>query len=242
MSAGLVPYEERRERSLHPMDTDGAVRSARERLLRWKREDMAYGAATTAAAGLLLFLVAGNFGLLPSPLTPLDLRDGPAVQIPRVLALSADASEATNDPASSADGLIPSVGSRRSTPTPAVDDRAPSVTIEPPAMPVVVAGSQDVVMGSASDDVSGIARVVVTFVGIVGEMSSVSADLVCSSPLRCTWSAGAPAAADSYEIRAKAFDRAGHSADSDTVTVTVISGPPAAPGLLGYWLQLPVAA
>jgi hypothetical protein len=35
----------------------------------WRREDYGYAAATVAAAALVAFLVAGNFGLVPSPIT-----------------------------------------------------------------------------------------------------------------------------------------------------------------------------
>ena len=88
----------------------------------------------------------------------------------------------------------------------------------------------DRVRGTASDDVSGLETVTVSFAR-GGNTTAEVAELVCTGfpPLRCSWSAAVPEDPGVYQVRVLGLDRAGNAAPEHQLAVEVIH-----PDLAGF--------
>ena len=109
-------------------------------------------------------------------------------------------------------------GNRTTVPvTVGIDPEAPKTTIAPKT---VALGTDRYVVGTASDALSGVKRVVVRFTGVLGTLTIVEADVTCDTG-GCTWAAKVPARPDRYNVRAKAFDTVGN-VDASPASTDVI--------------------
>lgn len=188
----------------------------------WRREDTGYAAATVAVVAFVGYLLAANFGLVPSPLAP--LLDG-APPAAAAVAAPTDVRITTELP--------------EPPPAPAVD--RPSATLPPAtagitdtAEPAVSTTTQDgttfgvtdpaIVEGTADDAGSGIDEVLVAFLTSSGTQV-VPADLACSGSGRrtCTWTAEVPAVVASYTVTAQAVDATGNRAKARPIDITVVN-------------------
>jgi hypothetical protein len=191
-------------------------------LVDWRREDSGYAAATLVAGAVVAFFVAGNFGLVPSPLAPAAPVRRPPV---RVAALSSTPGATRSTPRST---LVPvaSTGPPTSTSPASVDRQPPSVaftTADGETITGVTEGAT--VQGTASDSGSGVRAVDVTFEPSTGGASEVSAELECTdvSHRSCSWSARVPGAAGNYTVRAKATDRDGNASTAGPIGISVVN-------------------
>lgn len=198
--------------------------------VRLRREDAAYAAATLFAAGLVAYLTVANFGLVPSPFAAADFQGPRPIGVPALLALPGPGD------AGGAGGTgtvqVPTVpdlsgGLNNGTPpAPARDTVPPAVAIGTPDGAILVSLSGESVQGTASDDASGVDRVVVTFTPLLGEPSVILADMACTAGLTCSWSVAPPTLIGNYTIEAQAFDRSGNSATAGPVNITIVEAQP----------------
>ncbi|MEX2392936.1 MAG: Ig-like domain repeat protein [Actinomycetota bacterium] len=186
----------------------------------WRREDYGYGAAALAAAAFLLYLVFGNFGLLPSPIAGASPEVG-TYAIGSVDAISGvDAAPITRVP-----DVSPTVPA--APPPPVADRTAPKVGITTESGTKISVAEPAVVEGFATDAASGIEAVSVTFETDT-DSTKIRAKLDCNARnLSCTWTASVPAIVGEFTVTASAADGAGNKVRSDAITITVVnpSGP-----------------
>ncbi len=185
----------------------------------WRREDSAYASATVVAAAVVGFLIAGNFGLVPSPFVPPTSAGAPAA----AQSLAPRARTSVGTPATEAPGSAPGT---QSPATPSSGDRTPPAAELTTAAGTVVSATQGSrVSGVATDDDSGVDRVLVTFTPSTGDDVTVPATVTCNGPSRtnCTWTAEVPGLIDTYEVSAQATDRSGNVATTDPRSITVVN-------------------
>ena len=202
----------------------------------WTPTDTRYAAATAGALGLVAYLVASNFGLVPSPL---GLASGSPAQARALTAAPPLVAVAPSAPQPAAVQVVEGVVDRAggppaptTEPTPAPDRSGPTVgtTTEDGAVLVGVSSEDTVIIGTAADTDSGVAVVTVTFTAADQQPVAVEADLACDAARRqCDWSVRPPAAVGTYDVQATATDGAGNTSASDPISVTVVD----APGVLG---------
>lgn len=96
----------------------------------------------------------------------------------------------------------------------AIDGTAPVSTITNPASDFSVLLPGDTVRGNATDNVSGVASVVVTYTPqALGAPTTVTATLTCNADATsCTWASTVPSLSPGvYQIQSKATDKAGNA-------------------------------
>jgi hypothetical protein len=182
----------------------------------WRREDYGYAAAALAAAALLLYLVFGNFGLLPSPIADAS------PEIGTYAIGSVDAISGVDDaPISRVPEIPPTVSAD---PPPPVPDRtAPKVGFTTDSGTRLGVADSAEVSGWATDAGSGIQAVAVTFATDT-DSTKVPAKLTCNAGAHnCTWTARVPGVVGEYTVTASAADIAGNKVRSDAITVTVVN-------------------
>jgi hypothetical protein len=186
----------------------------------WRREDSAYAAVTVVAAAVVGILIAGNFGLVPSPFVPPTSAGGPAAVTGNV---TSRPRPSANAPADRSPDQAPS------TETPSSpsggDNTAPTAGLTTPAGTVVSATQGSRVTGVATDADSGVDKVMVTFTPSSGEAVTVPATVTCDGPSRtdCSWAAEVPGLIDTYEVYARATDRSGNVASTERRSITVVN-------------------
>jgi hypothetical protein len=189
-------------------------------MLDWRREDSAYAGATAVAAALVAYLVAANFGLVPSPFGLKGAERRGELILPALVAAPAIVGGTATVPPGQPIANPPLAGTN---PT---DDARPSAafTTEDGATVTGVTQSAEV-LGTATDGRSGVGEVAVTFQPSSGEATRVPARLDCSdsSRRRCTWAAEAPAVAATYDVTATVTDRAENSDTAGPISVTVVN-------------------
>lgn len=186
----------------------------------WRREDWAYAAVTLVAAAVVGFLIAGNFGLVPSPFVPPTSAGPPAAMSG---SLASRARPSTSARAAQAPAPAPV---SQTPPSPAGgDNTAPSAELTTPSGTVISATQGSRVSGVAADADSGVDRVLVTFTPSSGEPVTVPATVRCgqSSRTNCTWTAEVPGLIDTYEVAAQVTDRSGNVASTERRSITVVN-------------------
>jgi len=190
--------------------------------LRWEREDSAYLAATLLAGTLVAYVVAANFGLVPTPLgkpgrVPSQAAGVPAFEARSVRFLAPPVFE------------VPRAAAPLPRPRPAarparVDRTPPTVAITTSSGTQLAVASSATVAGTAGDDGSGVGRVDVVYTRSGGPPSTVTARLSCGATAgeRCTWQAGLPDAIGTYSVVAVATDRASNHGTAQPIDVSVI--------------------
>jgi hypothetical protein len=187
--------------------------------LDWRRDDWGYAGGTIVAAGLVAFLVAGNFGLVRSPFTPAELDPAP-VQIPALVvgnraSLTAPMPLPTHTaPARSAPAEAPS---ERDLAPPTGDVNSGGTTVS------VAQGST--ISGVANDVDSGVNQVLAIFDDGSGEPKRVPATVTCEDASRtsCSWTARVPDVIGNYTVAAQLTDRAGNVGVTDTQEFTAVN-------------------
>ena len=187
----------------------------------WRREDTGYLAATVGIIGFVAYLIAANFGLVPSPLAPLIEGAAPAVaaiQAPPDITIAV--SVPNPPPADVADrpsaSHPPAIAG-------ATDSDRPVVRVSTSDGTQVGLTGSPTITGVASDAGSGIDEVLVTFES-VGTKQVVEANLSCGpEDHSCTWTAKVPAVLATYAVTATASDKAGNVAKSGSIDVTVVN-------------------
>jgi hypothetical protein len=200
--------------------------------VQWTGADTRYAAATAGAFALVAYLIAGNFGLVPSPLTGLR-RQPISVAVP---ALNFALTQAANAPAPSVPTAALDIVLPATPPPPPVPPPPPpqpdttgpdtSFTTADGAVLSPLDEGGPAVTGSATDAGSGVAAVTVTFVPATGEPLVRSASLDCASPdaRACDWRAASPEVPGTYTVTAQATDRVANVGPaSQPITVAVVS-------------------
>ena len=188
----------------------------------WRREDTGYAAATVAVVAFIGYLLAANFGLVPSPLA--RLLDG-APPAAAAVAAPPDVSVTTDLPQPPP---APAVDRPSATLPPATagitDTAEPAVSITTPDGTAFGVSESPAVEGTTVDASSGIDEVLVTFVSSSGSRV-VPAAVTCSAPGRrmCAWKAEVPAILASYTVTAQATDAAGNRSKAEPIDITVVS-------------------
>jgi hypothetical protein len=187
----------------------------------WRREDSSYLAATVGIIGFVAYLIAANFGLVPSPLAP--LADGAP---PVVAAIQAppDINIAVSVPTPPPGPVVdrPSASHPPAIAEDADTDR-PAVRVSTADGTSIGLTSSPVVQGVADDVGSGVEKVLVTFRTATGEQIAPAKVTCNASHTKCTWSAKVPAVLASYEVTAEAFDRAGNAMRSAPIDMSVVN-------------------
>jgi hypothetical protein len=197
----------------------------------WRREDIGYAAAAAAAFALVVYLLAGNFGLVPSPLSSAISGDAPSlVDVAAPLTGGSDGSESPDDtvgggrapgPAPETPGLpVPPSNRPGSTP----DNGPPSVKITTADGTTYAPTDEPRVRGTAGDAASGIDEVLVTFAS-EADTQTIQARVSCDDDSRrsCGWSVDASGLAGPYTVTAIARDRDGNKKNSTPIEVTILS-------------------
>lgn len=169
------------------------------------------------------YLLAGNFGLVPSPLTP-NAGGGFAPEGVPVLAAEQTPGDggATPGPGGGGGGGGGTVPVLPTPPPASPDTTPPSVSIDAEDGETRTVGDASTVMGSASDTGTGVSIVRVSFDDGSGPLV-VDAGLRCSLDRRsCEWSADPPMMIGTYEITAMAVDAVGNSATAGPVTIIFV--------------------
>ncbi len=188
--------------------------------MEWRREDWGYAGGTLVAAAVVVYLVAGNFGLVRIPFTPPDV-DGAPVRVP---ALAASSSTTSHD-------SLPGETPRAAAQTPSAGTVAPKDTTAPTAAIESSEGAHisvtqgSTVQGDAMDLGSGVGEVVAIFQTASGDSMRVPATLSCpnSDRLACSWTAPVPDVLGSYTVTAEVTDREGNVGLAESRDVTVIN-------------------
>lgn len=186
----------------------------------WRREDSGYLAATVGIVGFVAYLIAANFGLVPSPIAPLiDASD------PAVAAIQAPSDVSTAVSVNPPPGPVVDRPSASHPPAiaEATDSDRPAVRVSTPDGAQVGLTAPPTVEGIATDVGSGVEKVLVTFETSTGK-EVVPAEVTCDAKRgRCMWSAKVPAVIGAYEVTATVSDRAGNDATSAPIDVTVVN-------------------
>jgi hypothetical protein len=184
----------------------------------WRREDSIYAAVTVVAGALVAFLIAGNFGLVPSPFGPVTA------------SVASTPGQFTIRPAratsSSQTTAAPSTPGARTSVVPSfIDQTAPAAQVTTPGGARISATQRSRVTGVAGDANSGVDRVVVTFRPSSGEPVVVPATVTCDDASRtsCRWSAPVPGLLGSYSVTARVTDRSGNEANTGPTNMTVVN-------------------
>lgn len=188
----------------------------------WRREDTGYLAATAGAVAFLAYLIAGNFGLVPSPFSPSSLGEPPVVLAAEAIA-QAPADDVVVGPATP-----PAPAERSSVPAapPApADTTAPDLTISTASGASVAVASGAYVEGQVRDIGSGVRRVTATFTRASGEATEVQALLTCDGGdnKACGWRADVPDPIGSYSVLVQASDNAGNVSEAGPIEITVVN-------------------
>lgn len=201
----------------------------------WTREDVRYAVATAAAVVLVGVLAAGNFGLLPSPLPGVDRQPVDDVTVPVIAAGEPAAggqppaqTDAGLDDAANVLGSVVPPAPPAPGPGPAPepgDETAPTSAFTTPDGAVIVSLDSAPVTGTVTDGGSGVASVEVTFDGASTNTRTVEPSCDGAARRNCTWEVDPPGVAGTYEVSARATDRAGNveSPGPDPITVTIVT-------------------
>ncbi len=187
----------------------------------WRREDSGYLMATVGIVGFVAYLIAANFGLVPSPLAP--LADGVP---PFVAAIQAppDVSTAVSVPTPPPRPVVdrPSASHPPANAEDADTDR-PAVRVSTADGTRLGLTESPTVEGVAADVGSGVDKVLVTFETANGTQV-VPADVTCDKERdRCTWTVKVPGVLAAYTVTAQAHDRAGNIATSAPIDMSVVN-------------------
>lgn len=190
----------------------------------WHREDFGYLAGVVGAAAVVLYVVFGNFGLIPSPFSAPSTQPEVLSAIAPVLAESAPVRGIEVDRVA-APGPVTPPKKAVSPPARSTDQAAPEITLTTEPGAVFGIAEPAAVLGTAEDSGEGIEKVLVTFSPAAGSDQTVTADLDCSDASRrsCSWSAEAPALIAAYTVTAEAFDRAGNTSPGKSVDIAVVN-------------------
>jgi hypothetical protein len=187
----------------------------------WRSEDYGYATAAAAAVAFLGYLVAGNFGLVPSPLTPPSLAAGPNAG---VAALEVPVAEGANAPVP---GVAPAATPRPAAKPPAItvplDQTPPAIAITSESGASIALSEPAFVSGTVTDAGSKVDKVLVTFTRANGQKTTVPAEVVCNESGACAWVAEVPGVVGSYSVYAEAVDSYGNVGRSAPVDVTVLN-------------------
>lgn len=189
----------------------------------WRREDTRYAAAVAAAAALVGYLVAANFGLLPSPFV------ADAAPRPPAVALAPPPASLPPTPPPAGGGvavLLPPTGTSGPRPTTApITDRTPPTsrfTTEGGQLSLGLTSEGAPITGVSTDTRSGVSRVLVTFQRTVTDATTTEASLDCTEDRRrCTWRVDPPAVAGQYTVRVRAIDAAGNAERTGPAPITI---------------------
>jgi hypothetical protein len=191
----------------------------------WRREDSGYFAALVGAAAVVVYLVFGNFGLLPAPFAaPSD--DSSITSVEPVVATPATVGV---QPEPVAEPRRPVTPPRPDKPAASVDTTSPTISVSTEPGTVFGVTEPANVIGVVKDAGTGIEKVLVRFAPGTGSLQTVTAKMQCQDATRrdCGWSAAIPATVADYTVTAVAIDRAGNETSSKAIDVTVVN--PAGP-------------
>jgi hypothetical protein len=183
----------------------------------WRREDYGYAAATLAAVLFVAYLIAGNFGLVPSPLGRNHADGLPQADVAALALATIRPVGPLPGVAIAPTGTGPQIPRGDETPLPA----GPSVHIDTLSGSTVHLTDKATVGGHilAPADVK---QVVVHFVSSSGNATSVASNN-CTDPTMCAWSVAVPNTLGTYRVTAVGSDVLGRSASSNTITLTVVN-------------------
>lgn len=184
----------------------------------WRREDYGYAAATVAAVVFVAYLIAGNFGLVPSPLGHGQTDGLPQAQV-AAIAVSNSTSGTTLPVPAVAAAPVPVHRVARSDKPAAFGP--PSVVIDTKSGSSVTLAQKAPVVGRVLAS-AGVKDVLVRFISNSG-VTTALASTQCTNGLKCSWSVAIPGTIGTYHIMATAEDRAGRTASSNTITLTVVN-------------------
>lgn len=189
--------------------------------MEWRREDWAYAGGTIVAAALVVYLVAGNFGLVRIPFTPPDVDSAPV----RVPALAASSSSGTSSAPLGSEISGGPVKTPSSGPAVAKDTTAPTAAIESSDGATISVTRGSTVEGHAMDLGSGVGLVVAIFDDGSGDPMRVPATLSCPNDqqLACSWTAPVPDVVGRYTVTAEVTDREGNVGLAESKDVTVVN-------------------
>jgi len=197
----------------------------------WRREDYGYAAAALAAVAFLAYVVAGNFGLVPSP-----LGRGHAEALPQAeVAGLVISNPATARPLPIVDVAPPTSAPTSPTTAPSASRTplaAPSVYIDTPSGTKVGVMSNQTVVGRVAAP-AGLTQVRVQYSSMSSGVTTAVATTHCASATNCTWSAPVPQTAGSFKVIALGTDKTGRTALSNTITITVVNPPNVLGGVPG---------
>ncbi|MEX0875784.1 MAG: hypothetical protein WD646_00405 [Actinomycetota bacterium] len=189
----------------------------------WRSEDYGYATAAAAAVAFLGYLVAGNFGLVPSPLTPPSLAAGPNAG---VAALEVPVAENANAPVP-VPGVAPAATPPSVAPPPSItiplDQTPPSIVITSESGASLALGEPAYVSGTVIDAGSKIDKVLVTFTRPNGEKTTTPAEVICNEKGECAWMAEVPGVVADYTVYAEAIDAYGNVGRSAPIDITVLN-------------------
>jgi hypothetical protein len=187
----------------------------------WRHEDYGYATAAVAAVAFLVYLVVGNFGLVPTPLAPARAAAGPPAGIAPLPA------PATGSVGSLVPGIapMPPVVPTISRPVPVLptDIVPPEVAITTNSGASIALGQPAVVAGVVTDAASNVEEVLVTFTQPSGRTSTAVAEISCDDENQCSWTAKIPALIGAYSVVAEATDGAGNVGHSESIDVAVLN-------------------
>jgi hypothetical protein len=184
----------------------------------WRREDYGYAAATLAAVVFLAYLIAGNFGLVPSPLGGGGSGGLPDAQV-AALAANEIARSSLPSPLVAPTSFLPSKASVTKKTVPL---GPPSVHIDTKSGTSVSLASKATVVGRVLAP-AGVREVVVRFAASNGTVSTSVASTRCATSTNCAWSVAVPATLGTFNVTAIAADRAGRTAPSNQITINVVN-------------------
>jgi hypothetical protein len=185
----------------------------------WRREDYGYAAATLAAVLLVAYLIAGNFGLVPSP-----LRRGRAGGLPQADVAALIVTNPAGQRPLPVPGVAPAPLPREVRSDKPDAFAAPSVVIDTKSGTQVTLAEKASVLGRTLAP-AGVRNVKVTFMPSSGTPTTVLAFGKCtdSSYRACNWDVSVPALVGTYKVSAVVTDKTGRTAKSNTITISVVN-------------------
>jgi len=184
----------------------------------WRREDYGYAVATLAAVAFVAYLIAGNFGLVPSPLGRGRTDGLPQTEVAALAFSNLDGRTLPTPSIAPVPAPIHREGREDRSPLPA----KPTIEINTKSGTQVTLAQKATVIGRIFAP-AGYRAVIVSFKQTTGNPADVVASPSCYEPGKCTWSVPVPTTLGTYQVRAGIVDKLGRAAMSNTITITVVN-------------------
>jgi hypothetical protein len=186
----------------------------------WRREDYGYAAATLAAVVFLAYLIAGNFGIVPSPLS---IGRGDELPEAEIAVLASSQTLTRPVPVAQIAPAPAPKAPKDATPTAKPLPAPPTVAISTKSGTQVSVQNPGSINGTATGP-AGVLKVEVSFAPSSGDPATVLSTLTCNAGKHaCGWVAKIPSLAGGFRVTATVTDIFGRTSTSKPIDIMVLN-------------------